>query len=108
VSDATPLLVEAIPVTLTMSLSSLNITHGENVTALVSLSEKLSNGTLTLEYSSNNKTWSVITAAAPQNGTLEYTWAPVTTGTLYVKATYSGSGNYGAATSVTIVIYVKP
>ncbi len=108
VSDATPLLVEAIPVMLTMSLSSFNITQGENVTALASLSEKLSNGTLTLEYSSNNKTWSVITAAEPQNGTLEYTWAPVTTGTLYVKATYSGSGNYGAATSATIVIYVKP
>jgi hypothetical protein len=108
VSDPALLFVEAIPVTLTISLSNLNVTRGENVTVLMNLSEELSNGTLTLEYSANSKTWNTITAGEPKNGTLEYTWAPLVTGTLYVRATYSGSGNYGAATSVTMVIYVKP
>jgi len=93
---------------LTISLSNLNVTRGENVTVLMNLSEELSNGTLTLEYSANSKTWNTITAGEPKNGTLENTWAPLVTGTMYVSATYSGSGNYGAATSVTMVIYVKP
>jgi len=108
VSESVQLHVEPIPIALTISLSLLNITHGENLTIMLNLSEKLSNGTLTLEYSSNNKTWSVITTGAPVNGTLEYEWSPVTTGTLYVRASYSGSGNFGAAMSVTIVMYVKP
>lgn len=107
-SDPALLFVEAIPVTLTISLSNLNVTRGQNVTVLMNLSEELSNGTLTLEYSANSKTWNTITAGEPKNGTFEYTWAPLVTGTLYVRATYSGSGNYGAATSVTMVIYVKP
>ena len=106
-SSEVQVLVEPKPVTLKISLSNSNITLGRNVTISMRLSEKLSNGTFTIEYSTNGQSWSRVDAAPPKNGTLDYTWRPVVAGTLYVRATYSGSGNYGTATSNTAIIYVK-
>ncbi len=99
--------VEPIPVVLSMSLSSYNITIGQNVTVSLRLSEKLSNGTFTIRYSLNNRTWSDLEPVQPGNGTLEYAWKPTTTGTLYVQATYSGSGNFGPAATRVVLLHVK-
>ncbi|WP_455285180.1 STT3 domain-containing protein [[Eubacterium] cellulosolvens] len=106
---SSPLLVnvEPIPVTLSISLSSYNITIGQNVTVSLRLSEELSNGTFTIRHSLNNKTWSDLEPVQPRNGTLEYPWTMTTTGTLYVQATYSGSGNFGPAASRVVLLYVK-
>jgi dolichyl-diphosphooligosaccharide--protein glycosyltransferase len=106
-SNPVQVIVESIPVTLTISLSEYNLTLGQNVTISMVLSQKLSNGTLTAQYSLNNKTWSKLDPVEPKNGTAEVSWNPVTAGTYYVKATYSGSGNYGPATSETLILYVK-
>jgi dolichyl-diphosphooligosaccharide--protein glycosyltransferase len=106
-SSQVSVLVEPTPVTLAISLSSYDITLGENVTISVGLSQKLSNGTFTIGYSTNNKTWNQLEALPPKNGTLDYTWRPALAGTYYVKVTYSGSGNFGPATSSTLVLYVK-
>jgi dolichyl-diphosphooligosaccharide--protein glycosyltransferase len=99
--------VEAIPVNLAISLSSYNITLGQNVTISLHLSEKLSNGTFTIRFSLNNKTWSNLEPVEPKDGVLDYPWSPATLGTLYVQATYSGSGNFGPATSRVVVLNVK-
>jgi hypothetical protein len=100
-------LVQPKPVTLKISLSNSTITFGRNVTISMRLSEKLSNGTFTIEYSTNDQTWSRVDALPPKNGTLDYAWRPVVAGTIYVRVTYTGSGNYGTATSNTAVLYVK-
>jgi len=83
------------------------MTLGQNVTISMNLSQKLSNGTLTAQYSLNNKIWSTLEPVEPKNGTAELSWGPVTAGSYYVKATYSGSGNYGPATSEILILYVK-
>jgi hypothetical protein len=100
-------LVESVPVTLTISLSEYNLTLGQNVTISMELSQRLSNGTLMAQYSVNNKIWSTLEPIEPKNGTAELSWGPVTAGAYYVKATYSGSGNYGTATSAILILYVK-
>jgi hypothetical protein len=107
VSNPVVLFVESKPVTLSISLSSYNVTLGQNVTISLRLSEKLSNGTHTIRYGTNNKTWTDIGSVEPKNGTLDYSWAPQTTGTIYIQATYSGSGNFGPATSSIVRLYVK-
>jgi hypothetical protein len=106
-SSPVQVLVQSIPLTLTISLSEYNLTLGQNVTISMELSQKLSNGTVTAQYSLNNKTWSNLDPVQPKNGTAEVSWRPITAGTYYVKATYSGSGNYGPATSDTLILYVK-
>ncbi len=107
-SEPVALYVEPIMLTLGISLSSHNITLGQNITISLRLSEKLSNGTFTIRHSLDNKTWSEIKDLIPVNGTLEYSWAPAGPGTYYIQAVYSGSGNFGTATSVTLILYVKP
>jgi hypothetical protein len=106
-SNEVSVLVEPKPVTLKISLSNSTITLGRNVTLSMRLSEKLSNGTFTIEYSTNDQTWSRVDALPPKNGTVDYAWRPVVAGTIYVRVTYSGSGNYGTATSNTAVLSVK-
>jgi hypothetical protein len=108
VSNSVSLFVEAKVVTLTLSVSNYNVTLGENVTISLRLSEKLSNGTLAIQYSVDNKTWVGISTVQPKNGTVEYSWRPPKAGALYIQATYSGSGNFGPATSTVVVLYVKP
>jgi dolichyl-diphosphooligosaccharide--protein glycosyltransferase len=108
VSNSVSLFVEAKIVTLTLSVSNYNVTLGENVTISLRLSEKLSNGTFAIQYSVDNKTWVGISTVQPKNGTVEYSWRPPKAGALYIQATYSGSGNFGPATSTVVVVYVKP
>jgi dolichyl-diphosphooligosaccharide--protein glycosyltransferase len=108
VSNSVPLYVEPETVTLALSLSKYNVTLGENITISMELSEKLSNGTLTMQYSLDNETWIGISSIQPQNGTLEYSWRPPQTGALYIQVKYSGSGNFGPATSTVVILYVKP
>jgi len=108
VSNPALIFVESISVNLAISLSSYNITLGQNVTVSLTLSEKLSNGTFTIHYSIDNKTWTLLTTVSPQNGTLDYSWRPERVGALYIQASYSGTGNFGPATSSAVVMYVKP
>lgn len=108
VSNPALIFVEPIPVTLAISLSSYNVTLGQNVTVSLTLSEKLSNGTFTISYSIDNKTWTALTTVSPENGTLEYSWRPERAGAVYVQASYSGTGNFGPATSSAVIVYVKP
>ena len=108
VSNSVQVFVQTIPVTLTISLSTYNVTLGQNATISMRLSQKLSNGTLTAQYSLNNMTWSKLDPVEPKGGTFDLAWHPITAGTYYVRATYSGSGNYGPATSSTVIVYVKP
>jgi len=93
---------------LALSLSKYNVTLGENITISMKLSEKLSNGTFTMQYSLDNENWVNISSVQPQNGTLEYLWHPPQTGALYIRVKYSGSGNFGPATSTVMILYVKP
>jgi hypothetical protein len=108
VSDPASLFVEPKPVTLSVALANYNVTVGQNVTISLRLSQNLSNGTFTIRYSSNNKTWTDLVTVQPQNGTIDYSWAPATAGTMYIQATYSGAGNFGPATSSIVVLTVEP
>jgi len=108
-SNSTSLLVEPTKITLAISLSNQEITFGQNTTISLRLSENLSNGTLTIRYSTDNKTWTNIgNPLQPKNGTASYPWKPETTGTMYVQGSYSGIGTIGSATSETIELHVKP
>jgi len=107
-SSPTLLYVEPRLVTLDASLSGETVTLGQNVTISVKLSEMLSNGTITIQYSLNNKTWNDLGSFTPKDGTFEYSWPPSTAATYYIQVKYSGSGNFGAAASNILVLYVKP
>jgi dolichyl-diphosphooligosaccharide--protein glycosyltransferase len=106
-SNSVQVFVRTLPVTLAISLSTYGVTLGQNTTISMKLSEKLSNGTLTAQYSLNNKTWSKLDPVTPNEGVYDFTWQPSVTGTFYVKVTYSGSGNYGPATSNVVILNVK-
>jgi dolichyl-diphosphooligosaccharide--protein glycosyltransferase len=106
-SNSVQVFVQTIPVTLTMSLSTYNLTLGQNVTISMRLSQRLSNGSLTAQYSLDDKTWSKLDPVEPKDGTFELAWHPVAAGTYYVMVTYSGSGNFGPATSNVVIVYVK-
>jgi dolichyl-diphosphooligosaccharide--protein glycosyltransferase len=108
VSSPALMFVEPIPVTLAISLSSYNITLGQNVTVSLRLSEKLTHGTFAIRYSIDNKTWTVLTTVSPENGAVDYSWPPERVGALYIQASYSGAGDFGPATSGVVVMYVKP
>lgn len=107
-SSPTLLYVEPRLVTLDASLSGETITLGQNVTVSARLSEMLSNGTITIQYSLNNRTWNDLGSFTPRNGTFEYSWPPSTAATYYIQVKYSGSGDFGAAASNILVLYVKP
>jgi hypothetical protein len=106
-SNSVQVSVQTIPVTLTMSLSTYDLTLGQNVTISMRLSQRLSNGSLTAQYSLDDKTWSKLDPVEPKDGTFELAWHPVAAGTYYVMVTYSGSGNFGPATSNVVIVYVK-
>jgi len=108
VSDPVEVRVQPKTVTLTISLSNFNMTLGQNVTVSLRLSEKLSNGTLTIQYSTDGKKWVTLETPEPKNGTADYLWVPTAAGTFYIRAQYSGSGNLGPATSDIVVLYVRP
>jgi len=107
---SSPVLLYVEPKTVTMNawLSDDTITLGQNVTLSARLSEMLSNGTITIRYSIDNKTWSELEPLTPKDGTLEYSWAPATASTYYIQVEYSGSGDFGPATSIIFVLQVKP
>ncbi|MGD0496464.1 MAG: S8 family serine peptidase, partial [Candidatus Bathyarchaeia archaeon] len=85
---------------ISVSLSSNSITYGQSVTIGSQLSPSFSDGTTTLQYSTDGVNWNNLASGTPSNGYYSYTWTPTNTGTYYFHAVWSGDlDNYGSTSS---------
>lgn len=93
--------------TITVSLSSNSITYGQSVTIGSQLSPSFSDGTTTLQYSTDGVNWNNLASGTPSNGYYSYTWTPPNTGTYYFRAIWSGNLDYYGSTSSTQTLIVN-
>ena len=90
---------------ITVSLSSITISHGQNITATGTISP-ITEGTVTLEYSVDGATWITIASGATSMGSYSTVWVPPDVGLFYIRARWDGNANYNGATSITETVTV--
>lgn len=89
-----------------LSSSSNSITPTGSVTLTLTLTPQVSDGTVSIQYSTDQVIWIQIASGTPSSGRYSYTWSPGVVGTYYLRATWSGNANYASATSSTITLMV--
>ncbi|MGC8849817.1 MAG: Ig-like domain repeat protein, partial [Candidatus Bathyarchaeia archaeon] len=89
-------------------LSNSTITLGDEVEVRVALSIPTNEGNITLQYRLGEGEWKPIKVGLLENGTYLTTWSPETTGTMQIRAVWSGGSNYNPATSNPVTLEVKP
>ncbi|MEM2122872.1 MAG: STT3 domain-containing protein [Candidatus Bathyarchaeia archaeon] len=92
----------------TCELSNSTITIGDEVSVKVNLSVLTDEGNVTLEYKAERGEWTRIKVGLLENGTFLTTWSPEVTGTIQIRAIWSGGFNYNPATSSPAILEVKP
>jgi hypothetical protein len=92
---------------ISVSLSSNSITYGQSVMIGSQLSPSFSDGTTTLQYSTDGVNWNNLASGTPSNGYYSYTWTPPNTGTYYFRAIWSGNLDYYGSTSSTQTLSVN-
>lgn len=58
-----------------------------------------SDGTVTIQYSSDGVNWGTLSSGTPTSGTFSYVWSPESVGTYYLRATWTGDSYYQGSTS---------
>jgi hypothetical protein len=107
----------------TSSYQSLNVTKGtpevkliveptivgfgKNVSVDVRISPPLSEGQVTFETSTDNKTWVPTIIGQPAKGVFTPKWLPEAAGVYYVRASWTGTAEYAAMTSKIVVVTVS-
>ncbi len=94
--------------TTSLLLSSNNIVFGEKVSLTVALTPTESLGTVTIQHSRDQTTWTDITTGSLTLGRLTFQFEPELTGTNYFRATYPKNDQYQASTSSIIFLNVRP
>jgi hypothetical protein len=90
-----------------VSLSSTSIAYGQSVTVSSQIAPSYSDGTTTLQYSTDGVNWKNIASGTPSNGYYSNTWTPPAATTYYIRATWSGNLNYYDSTSSTQTLTVN-
>jgi hypothetical protein len=91
-----------------ITLSSDSVAYGQSVQVSSQLSPAFSDGTATLQYSTDEVNWINVASGTPSTGYYSYNWIPPHAGTYYLRAVWSGNANYGGNTSSTITLTVNP
>jgi|GEM_PF-2791175 len=91
---------------ISVSLSSNSINYGQSLTVSSQISPSSSDGTTTLQYSTDGTNWNSIASGTPTNGYYSSTWTPPNTGNYYLHAVWSGDLKYYDSTSSTKTLTV--
>ena len=91
-----------------LSLSASSISSSQSVTLKATISPAVSDGTVSIQYSTNQVNWNLLTSTAPLAGLLSFTWTPPGVATYYLQAAWTGDANYLPATSSIQTLSVVP
>jgi dolichyl-diphosphooligosaccharide--protein glycosyltransferase len=80
---------------------------GKNVSIDVRISPPLSEGQVTFETSTDNRTWVPTIIGQPAQGVFTPKWLPEVAGVYYVRASWTGTAEYEAMTSKVVVVTVS-
>jgi len=90
-------------VVVTVAVNSTEIIYGQSVDISVTLNPPLSNGTVTISYTSGTQNITLGTLT-PVNGKVRLSWTPPQAGNYTLIATYINLPNYSPASSSTMII----
>ena len=93
--------------TTTCSLSKTNINFGQSVSVSGTVNASVTDGVITVQYSTDSSTWSNISSGTPTAGKFSSTWTPSNARTYYVRASWSGDANYNGSVSATQQLIVN-
>jgi len=91
-----------------MTLSSTNIFFGESTTISGSISPRYAGKQITVYVSHTGFSWSVLeTLTTDSGGNYSFVWSPLMRGSCYIRASWSGDGEYAGADSKTAYFSVS-
>jgi len=93
-SPSLDLVVDKANVTMSVELSAREVQAQQNITFTCRLSKPISVGTITVDYSSDNKTWTLAGHGDVKDGTFTLRWAPPKSGTYYIRVVWVADKNY--------------
>ncbi|MEM3018175.1 MAG: STT3 domain-containing protein [Candidatus Bathyarchaeia archaeon] len=79
---------------------------GKNISVDVRIYPQLSEGQVTFEISTDNRTWTPAIIGQPVQGVFTPKWRPEAAGVYYVRASWTGTAEYEAMTSRVVVVTV--
>ena len=83
-----------------LAISQNTVSLGGSVILTASISPATaSDGTVTIQYSSDGVNWGTLSSGTPTSGTFSYFWSPESVGTYYLRATWTGDTYYQGSTS---------
>jgi len=95
--------VKANSVTLTLSASKTSATVGQSITLTWTMTPLVKGANVTLSYSAQNQTASVIGIIPMTSPTMNYTWTVPVSGTITITASWTGNDTYGPAQAVIVI-----
>ncbi len=91
-----------------MTLSSPSLFFGESTTISGSISPKYADKQITVYISHTGFSWSVLeTLTTDSEGEYSFIWSPLMRGSCYIRASWSGDGEYAGADSETLYFRVS-
>jgi len=88
------LVVDKVQVALSVEPSSLDVAAKQNMTFTCKLSKAISVGTITVDYSLDNKTWATAGHGDVKNGAYTLRWAPPQPGRYYIRVVWVADQNF--------------
>ena len=105
-SASSELSVTPAPSSIQLSLNPTTINPSGSVSLSVTLSPQASDGTVAIQYSTDQSTWITLATGTPKSGVFTYTWSPGLVGTFYIRATWTGDTDYQNSVSSTATLLV--
>jgi dolichyl-diphosphooligosaccharide--protein glycosyltransferase len=93
-STSFELVVDKARLTLSVEPSALDVPAKQDMTITCKLSKPITLGTITVDYSLDNKTWSAGGYGAVKNGMFTLNWAPPAAGKYYIRVVWTADQNY--------------
>lgn len=106
-SPSLDIVVDKARVTMSVELSTREVPVNQNITFTCKLSKAISVGTITIDYSLDNKTWNMAGHGEVKNGAFTLKWAPTKPGTYYIRVVWVGDQNYIEVPVQNFLITVK-
>ncbi len=106
-STSFELAVDKARVTLSVEPSAPDVPAKQAMTITCRLSKPITVGTITVDYSLDNKTWSAGGYGAVKNGVFTLSWTPPTAGKYYVRVVWSVDQNYVEIPAQLLVITAR-
>jgi hypothetical protein len=85
--------------TVSLFMSDSSVVCDQSVTISTAISPSASFGTVTLQWSYDNRTWFSIRSGTPSAGSFQCVWTPPSASVFYVRATWSGGSAYSSSES---------